>query len=169
MADPAPASEPILRILAGVPKIRVQRMPGAASPPAIFPAEANSATGTDPWTLWLGPSEWLIYGGTNVEALRQSIATLVVSGSHLATDVSEGLDVLELAGPESMAILATGCGLDLAGGAVPVGGCAQSHVHAVPVIVHRAPGKETWRLFVDRSLSRFLRDWLCSRHAVRHL
>ena len=153
------------------PKLRVQRMPGArVSAAATLPVTPNTAQGDSPWALWLGPAEWLLYaleGG--IEPLQHTVEDDVRAGSMVVAEVSQGFALIELSGAETLAVLATDCGLDLAGGAVPPGGCAQSHFHQVPFILHRPRGSEAWRLFIDRSVSRFLIDSLCSRHEVRHL
>lgn len=171
MDSPRPLDGMKLTERAGVPKLRVQRMPGASPAlAAALPATPNTAQGDGPWALWLGPAEWLIYaleGG--IEPLQRMVEPEVRAGAAVVAEVSEGLALIELSGAETLEVLATGCGLDLAGGAVPPGGCAQSHFHQVPLLLHRPAGSESWRLFVDRGLSRHLRDSLCSCHEVRHL
>jgi sarcosine oxidase subunit gamma len=155
---------------ASAPKLRVQRMPGArVSAAAILPVTPNTAQGDGPWTLWLGPAEWLIYtleGG--IEPLQRTVEQDVRAGSLVVAEVSQGLALIELSGAETLAVLATGCGLDLAGGGVPPGSCAQSHFHQVPFILHRPLGSDPWRLFVDRAFGRYLFDSLCSQHEIRH-
>jgi sarcosine oxidase, subunit gamma len=158
-------------------KLRVQAMPGGETTAALselLPAEPNTVRGTGPWTLWLGPKEWLIYSvGGAVEALTDALITIVQplmqAGSHVSADVSSGLTLLEISGSQAIDILATGCGLDLAGGAVPAGHCAQSHFGHVSITIHRPDGSDTLRLFADRSVARYLRDSLCLAHEVRHL
>jgi len=155
---------------ASAPKLRVQRMPGArVSAAATLPVTPNTVQGDSPWALWLGPAEWLIYaldGG--VEPLQRTVEHDVRAGSLVVAEVSQGLALIELSGAETLAVLATGCGLDLAGGAVPPGGCAQSHFHQVPFLLHRPGAGEPWRLFVDRAFGRYLFDSLCSQHEIRH-
>jgi sarcosine oxidase subunit gamma len=155
----------------GVAKLRVQRMPGAqpggASP---LPGTPNTAQGEGPWALWLGPAEWLVYSlAGGVEELQRLVEPEVRAGSLVLADVSQGLALIELSGPETLEVLATQCGLDLEGAAVPPGGCAQSHFHQVPILLHRPGSSEPWRVFVDRSLRQYLVDSLCSQHEVRHL
>ncbi|MGH8263175.1 MAG: sarcosine oxidase subunit gamma [Steroidobacteraceae bacterium] len=155
---------------AGGPKLRVQRMPGAQlSSAATLPVTPNTAQGSSSWALWLGPAEWLIYaleGG--IEPLQRTVEHDVRAGSLVVADVSQGLALIELSGAETLAVLATGCGLDLAGGGVPPGGCAQSHFHQVPLILHRPGADAPWRLLVDRAFGRYLVDSLCSQHEIRH-
>jgi sarcosine oxidase subunit gamma len=159
------------------PKLRVQAMPGAAASAALselLPAKPNTVRGSGPWTLWLGPQEWLMYSvGGAVDALADALATIVPplmqGGSHVCADVSSGLTLLEISGSHAIEMLATGCGLDLAGGAVRPGHCAQSHFGHISITIHRPDESNTLRLFVDRSLARYLRDSLCLAHEVRHL
>ena len=155
----------------GVPKLRVQRMPGAQLPAAAtLPATPNTAHGDDPWALWLGPGEWLLYslqGG--IEPLQNFVEADAQTQSVVTAEITQGLTLIELSGTETLAVLATGCGLDLSGGAVPAGACAQSQFHQVPFLLHRPGGSDAWRLFVDRALGRHLFDSLCWHHEIRHL
>lgn len=153
------------------PKLRIQRMPGTVPPEGgALPRDPNSTHGEGPWVLWLGPAEWLSYTlDGSVTSLRARVDPWVRSGSHVATDVTSGLALIELSGPRAVDLLATDCGLDLEGGAVPPARCAQSHFQQVPITLHRPGAGDPWRLFVDRALSQFLCDSLCSRHEVRNL
>lgn len=153
------------------PKLRIQRMPGAGPQEGgILPREPNSARGEGPWVLWLSPTEWLSYAlEGSVTSLHALVDPWVRSGSHVVADVTNGLTLIELSGPRAVDLLATDCGLDLEGGAVPPGRCAQSHFHQVPITLHHPGAGDPWRMFVDRALSRFLCDSLCSRHEVWNL
>jgi len=153
-----------------IPKLRVQRMPGVADRAEGLPAEPNTVRGADPWALWLAPAEWLVYAFADTRAsLIEMVDPWVRTGSHVCADVSSGLSLLELSGPNAIELLAAGCGLDLEGDAVPQSRCAQTLFHQVPLILHRPGGAELWRLIVDRSVSAFLCDSLCSAHEVRSL
>lgn len=161
----------LLEVRPLAPKLRVQRMPGSAAPEGTeLPTQPNSTLGTGPWTLWLGPTEWLCYALEGTQAtLRALVDPWVRDGSHVVADLMHGLTLIELSGPQVVDVLSSGCGLDFEGGAVSEGQCAQSHFHQVPIVLHRPAAGDLWRVFVDRSLSGFFRDSLCSRHEVRHL
>jgi sarcosine oxidase subunit gamma len=153
------------------PKLRIQRMPGTApSEGGALPRDPNSTRGEGPWVLWLSPNEWLAYAVEGpVASLHALVEPGVRSGSHVIADVTSGLTLIELSGPRAVDLVATDCGLDLEGGAVPPARCAQSHFQQVPITLHRPSAGDPWRLFVDRALSQFLCDSLCSRHEVRNL
>lgn len=166
MADSPAIAVTTLRELALAPKLLVQCMPKAAACIAL-PVHPNTVRGSGPWSLWLGPAEWLVYADSG--AADSLGRTLELPASHLATDVSSGLTALELAGPGAAEVLTAGCGLDIAGTALPANSCAQTHYHHVSIILHHPEGDDRWRLFVDRSLARYLRDSLSSQHEIRHL
>ncbi len=166
MADSPAIAATTLRELALAPKLLVQCMPKAAACSAL-PVHPNSVRGSGPWSLWLGPEEWLVYGDSG--AADSLGRTLELPASHLTTDVSSGLTALELAGPGAAEVLTAGCGLDIAGTALAANRCAQTHYHHVSIILHRPAGDNRWRLFADRSLGRYLRDSLGSQHEIRHL
>ncbi|HZF15291.1 MAG TPA: sarcosine oxidase subunit gamma family protein [Steroidobacteraceae bacterium] len=171
MADSTAAKDAFLAVRMNLPKLRVQRLPGTPGAlPAVLPVTPNSVTGHGPWVLWLGPSDWLIYA---LDGESSDLARLVDAGVRggdvVVTDVGNSLVMLELAGPSAVKLLESGCGLDLSGGAVAAGACAQSLFQEIPILLHRPAPGDAWRVFVDRSLSRHLGDSLCSRHEIRHL
>jgi heterotetrameric sarcosine oxidase gamma subunit len=126
-----------------------------------FPRNPNTAIGADPWTLWLGPREWLIYSvEQTLDNIEEILADDVAAGALLCTDTSSGLALLELAGPGACEALSAGCGLDFEGDAVGAGACAQTQFFHVPLIIHRPDAAPLWRLLVDRSLARWTRDAL---------
>mgnify|MGYP001316258491 CR=1 FL=1 len=99
-----------------IPKLRVQRMPGAVNRGDGLPAQPNTVVGAGPWTMWLAPAEWLIYALDGSRASLMEMADpWVRSGSHVCADVTSGLSPLELSGPGAVELLAAGCGLDLEG------------------------------------------------------
>lgn len=166
MANSPAIAATTLRELALAPKLLVQCMPKATACAAL-PVHPNTVRGSGPWSLWLGPEEWLVYAdGGAADSLER---ILELPASHLATDISSGLTALELAGPGAVEVLTAGCGLDLAGTALCANSCAQTHYHHVSIILHHPDGDDRWRLFVDRSLARYLRDSLGSQHEIRHL
>jgi sarcosine oxidase subunit gamma len=166
MTDIPAMAATTLKELAFAPKLLVQCRPKAAACIAL-PVNPNTVCGSGPWSLWLGPQEWLVYADSG--AADSLSRTLELPASHLATDVSSGLTALELAGPGAGEVLTAGCGLDIAGTALCANSCAQTHYHHVSIILHHPEGDDRWRLFVDRSLTRYLRDSLSSQHEIRHL
>lgn len=146
--------------LAPVAKLRVQAMPGTratALASAQLPQTPNTVHGAHPWTLWLGPREWLVYGmAASVAELESRFAADIAAGTLVCADTSSGLTLLELEGPRSVEMLSAGSGLDFEGGALAAGACAQTQLFQIPLIIHRPDARLLWRLFVDRSLVRWV-------------
>lgn len=166
MANAVATATTTLRELPLAPKLLVQRMPKAIASNAL-PSQPNTARGQGPWLLWLGPREWLAYADN---AAADSLGrALELPALHLVTDVSNGLTAFELAGPGATEVLTAGCGLDIAGSALPATSCAQTHYHHVSIVLHRPDTGDRWRLFVDRSLARYLRDSLGAQYEIWHL
>jgi heterotetrameric sarcosine oxidase gamma subunit len=159
MASGAPAPGFTLTEPASVAKLRLQAMPGSAATPPSAPA-----SGSGSWMLSLAPRDWLAYGpAVTVTELEQVFAADIAAGAVVRADVSSALTLLELEGPQSMEILAAGCGLDFAGGAVPPGGCVQTQLFQLAVVIHRPERRLLWRLFVDRSVAKWLRAAMTSQ------
>lgn len=110
--------------------------------------------------LWLGPDEWLVVGtpGT-VETTVAEFEAALAGSHHAVVDVSANRAVLELRGEGRLALLASGCSLDLdpRGGWMP-GVCAQTLFARAPVILQELEGAT--RLFVRPSLAVYVADRL---------
>ena len=155
------------------PKLRLQSVPGATrylASSRSLPIEPNSVCGAGPWTLWLGPAEWLIYAlEGSASSLAPNDGSWDQSGHCVSVEITSALTLLELSGPGAVELLAGDCGLDLEGGAIAPEHCAQTAFHHVPLMLHRPGAGDLWRLFVDRSLSRFFCDSLSSLNEIRTL
>ena len=96
--------------------------------------------------LWLGPDEWLLLrdAGAPAPCLPDGVAGSIVDISHRQV-------AIEIAGPRAEEILSSGCPLDLAPGAFPVGMCTRTLFHKAEVVLWRiAPDRfhlEVWRSF----------------------
>lgn len=155
-----------LREIAGISKLRVQAMRGhpptaAGGGNGLLPEIPNTALGDDPCVLWRAPGDWLACSPT-LSAAQLATLLLAAHGDAplVVTDVSSASVVLELTGPRVLDVLARDCSLDLEGDAVPVAGCAQTVIAQVGVLIHRPPGREGWRLMVERSVAVHLWNWL---------
>lgn len=155
-----------LRELQGVAKVRVQsRQRRAVSAPMAdamrLPMAACTSIGTDPVALWRAPGDWLVYSITqSAEALLQGLCDVSASPSFWLADVSSASVVLELSGARTLDVLMRECTLDLEGGAIQPGGCAQCEFAQVTVMIHRPRDTEAWRLFVERSVAVHVWDGL---------
>jgi sarcosine oxidase subunit gamma len=115
-----------------------------------LPAAPNTwSTRGDADALWLGPDEWLLVGTVETEGLAAADATVDVSAKRV---------LLELIGSERLELLAASCGLDLDPRVWQPGGCAQTLVGRIPVLLQEREGAT--RVFVRPSFARALVDWL---------
>ena len=104
-----------------------------------LPVEANTCTKNDAATLyWLGPNEWLMH--CQVADTENKISNLktVLSGLHSAVvEVTDYYTVLRLDGPDSPALLAKACPLDLHPDRFANGACAQTRFGQASILLHK--------------------------------
>lgn len=111
--------------------------------------EPGRAGGT-PLVLWLGPGERLIETH-DPGAVAEALAATCGDHVHQLHDVGDGLNMVELAGPNAQEMLAHRCRIDLDPHRFPPGACARTLFARMPVILHR-PEANRFRLFFARSL-----------------
>ena len=100
--------------------------------------------------LWLGPDEWLLLRPAGLPAPELPAGT---TGS--VVDVSHRQVAILVAGPGAEEILASGCPLDLALPAFPVGMCTRTLFHKAEIVLWRT-APDTFHLEVWRSFSRYV-------------
>jgi sarcosine oxidase subunit gamma len=127
---------------------------------AIPAAACRAAAEGESAALWLGPDEWLLISAEQraeetAAALRAALAGL----AHSLVDVSHRQVALELSGPEAPALLASGCPLDLAPEAFPVGMCTRTLLGKAEIVLWRT-GAEAFRLEVWRSFAPYVSAFL---------
>jgi sarcosine oxidase, subunit gamma len=103
--------------------------------------------------LWLGPDEQLLIGpDADGPALAQRIESAMRSLPHALVDVSHRQCALELRGPLAAAMLNTGCPLDLALDAAPIGFCTRTVFAKAEIVLWRRADScfqlQTWRSFL---------------------
>lgn len=110
--------------------------------------------------LWLGPEEWLLLASPAAESRIARLAEKLAGSTCSLVDVSHRQVALIVEGGEAETILASGCPLDLALPAFPVGMCTRTLFHKAEIVLWRtAPDRfhiEVWRSFapyVDALLS----------------
>ncbi|HLG52634.1 MAG TPA: sarcosine oxidase subunit gamma family protein [Steroidobacteraceae bacterium] len=126
----------------------------------MLPQQPNSWAGTDPVICRIAPDAWLL------QSRRDSASDLIAATRSKSealfcavTDLSDALVTLELEGPDSYALLARGCGLDLSPAAFGARACARTRLAQCAVLVrHAAPARI--ELIVDRSLAQYVHGWL---------
>jgi heterotetrameric sarcosine oxidase gamma subunit len=90
-----------------------------------------------------------------ISGIESGLANLL----HAATDASSALACFNLKGPAARTVLGMGCGLDLHREVFQAGHCARTRFANVAVIIV-AVGDDEFDLYVDRSVSKYLNDWL---------
>jgi sarcosine oxidase, subunit gamma len=112
-------------------------------------------------TLWLGPDEWLVTAPENAAPDLLGRLTRALAGRHASvTDLSASRAIIEIAGTHARTLLEKGCGLDLHPRAFGPGQCAQTVFAKLPVIIDQLSTSPVYRLFVRRSASLWLTEWL---------
>jgi sarcosine oxidase, subunit gamma len=109
----------------------------------------TSASTGNRTALWLGPDEWLVFGGREED----------YPDAWAAVDVSASRVCFELSGEGAVDVLARGCALDLHPSVFPPGSCAQTLLARAQVILYR-PSEHVFRLLVRPSYADYLRAWL---------
>lgn len=127
-----------------------------------LPGEPNTvAEGNNIAALWLGPAEWLLVGPAGAEkAINEALVEGLEGASVGIVDVTEGRTVIRIAGPMARDVLSMGCPLDLHPRVFGAGRCAQSFIVRSTVILHQVDDAPTFDVFVERSQSDYLFQWL---------
>jgi sarcosine oxidase gamma subunit len=107
---------------------------------------ANTLEGTDPLAIWLAPGRRLVVAEAQAAAPE----------GDFVSDVSDGLVVIDLVGPQAWDILAMASSLDPV--AVAPGRVAQVLFAGIKAIVYQRD--TALRLHVERPLAPWLLDWL---------
>ncbi|MBU06044.1 MAG: sarcosine oxidase subunit gamma family protein [Gammaproteobacteria bacterium] len=114
----------------------------------------------DPKIHWLGPDHWLFASDTKTaKDIIDHIDMTLSDQLYAAMDMSSSTACFSLEGPAARRVLSMGCGLDLHPGAFISGHCTRTHFANVTLFIVALEG-EKFNLYVDRSLARYLRDWL---------
>ena len=138
------------RSLSDVASIRIFGTP--------LPSNPNHCAGEDPIVWWLTPESWLLVssqrdGAGLTAAARGACGTRVAS----ATDVSDSLVGLEIAGGAARELLRRGTGVDFSAESLIPGQCTRTRFAQLPVLL-RPVAAERFELLVDRGPA----EWLCS-------
>lgn len=109
--------------------------------------------------LCLSDSEWLVLSGAAKpltkplnDALNRQVAAVI--------DVSSAWTLVEVAGANAEALLASGCSLDLHESNFPIGRCARGLISHVEIVIYRRESGDGYHILVDRSLAADLWNWL---------
>ncbi|MGN6818058.1 MAG: sarcosine oxidase subunit gamma [Sphingomonas sp.] len=117
-----------------------------------LPREAcRSSTGGGLIALWLGPDEWLILKSSPSDDWFGELGYSLEGVTCSLVDVSHRQVAFSIHGAAAERILASGCALDLAPAAFPVGTCTRTMFAKAEIVLWRtAPDNfhlEVWRSF----------------------
>ena len=123
-------------------------------------ASPQSADGSDPRSLWIGPDRWLIVSSSmSAESLVKKCEESLGDILHNAVDNSAGLAVFRLTGTGARNLLAAGCGIDLRDEKFQVGNCCRTRFAQIAAVI-TADAPEQFDIYVDRSYENYLGAWL---------
>ena len=110
---------------------------------------------------WLGPDEWLLV--TTDEMKNETL--LKLNGSlksyHVQVlDISDAKAVIGLTGKDARDLLMKGCPVDLHEREFHSGCSTRTLLGKVEVIIHQVSDRPEYDIYVHRSFSEFLWDWL---------
>lgn len=111
------------------------------------------------YCLCLSDSEWLVLSGGD-ELLEKRLNDALNRQVAAVIDVSSAWTIVEVAGANAEALLASGCSLDLHESNFPVGQCARGLISHVGVVIYRREAGDGYHILVDRSLAADLWNWL---------
>ena len=142
-------------------RLRVRPSGADAAGEALqLPQQALQWRGKDPMAYWLGPDQWLLTSDTkSVEDILRHIDATLSGQLYAATDMSSSNVCFALRGPAARRVLAMGCGIDVHGSAFTTGHCTRTHFANVLLFIVVVED-DNFNLYVDRSLARYLRNWL---------
>ena len=125
-----------------------------------LPGRVGLVHAGQPRVLCLGPGEWWLVHGDGRQAHHSASATSTVEDGWVLTDLSAGESVLGLSGPNVRRVLSRGCSLDLDVNVFPANRCARTRFAQISVVMDFIQSPDRFELYVARSLSAYLFDWL---------
>jgi sarcosine oxidase, subunit gamma len=106
--------------------------------------------------LWMGPDEWLLRAGESEAAMVGAALDAALGGlPHSLVDVSHRQIACSVSGPAAVALLSSGCPLDLDLRAFPVDMCTRTMLAKAEVVLWRT-GAEAFHLEVWRSFAAYV-------------
>ena len=122
------------------------------------PIAMNAWLGEDPVIGRIAPDAWFLSSSLlGAAELIDAVRTACGKRRFTVTDLSDANVAIAVEGPQSLDILVRGCAIDFAGFAENA--CTRTRFAQVPIVLRRF-GNERFELLVDRSLARYLFDWL---------
>ena len=145
-----------VRSHAGTNPTPLEKLLGTALPQGPQEKVNNEAA-----LYWLGPNDWLLVDpAPDIDSIAGALREAADGATYVLTDVSDAWSIIGISGDDAPARLAEGCSVDLDDNEFPVGRYALTRLQHLPVIIHRLDDTPRFRILVERSVARFLRDWL---------
>jgi sarcosine oxidase subunit gamma len=121
--------------------------------------QPNRKSGGDPYAVWLAPDKrLLVCESGDRHALHRDLAVAFSDRFAAASDVTDGLAMLDLRGERLPDLLAWACALDLDPRRFAADQSARTLFADLPVLLYRRGGGV--RLHVDRGVAGHLWTWL---------
>jgi heterotetrameric sarcosine oxidase gamma subunit len=125
-----------------------------------MPVMMNTWTGDDPVFSRVAPDTRLVESALHAATdLLPAVRAGCGRRSFAVTDVSDAFVTLAIEGAGASALLARGCGLDLAVEAFGNAACSRTRFAQLPVVLRRVTS-EKFECIVDRPAAQWLYDWL---------
>lgn len=121
----------------------------------------NRRTGADPYAIWLAPDKRLLVSeAADRKEILHALAVALSGRFAGASDVTDGLVVLELGGGRVADLMAMACALDLDPRGFGADHSARTLFADIPVILYRWGNAGGYRLHADAGLIGHLWSWL---------
>jgi sarcosine oxidase subunit gamma len=125
-----------------------------------LPSEPLQSSVSDPAALWISPDQWLLVGEhLSADEIIAMCRARLAEMLHAATDSSDALASFVIEGADARNLLAMGSGVDFHRSVFAPGKCVRTRIAKLAVVV-RAVGEQLFEVFVDRSASRYFREYL---------
>lgn len=143
-----------VRPRAGVDKSRLESLLGT-----VLPENPQEKVNNESTAYWLGPNDWLLVDpAPDANRVADALREATDGATYALTDVSDAWSIIDISGDDAPSKLAEGCSVDFQDAAFPTGRYALTRLQHLSVIIHRLD--DSFRILVDRSVARFMRDWL---------
>lgn len=111
--------------------------------------------------FWLSPNEWLFVLPRQATAeLRIKLADIAGNSLFSITDLSDQFEVIEMSGKGTLDLLAEGCSVGIRTDNCKVGEYWNTRLGRFPVLLHKFNDSPAFGIYIDRSLSLQLWQWL---------
>jgi sarcosine oxidase subunit gamma len=159
----------VLKAVNDIRKLRVQSRPDAGINPARFesltgivlPTGSREKTDHDRTIYWLAPNDWLLVNPTaDADDIKSALRDSASGSTTIVTDVTDAWSIIDISCEGAIAKLAEGCSVEFHDEVFPSGRYALTRLQHLSVIIHRLDNTPRFRILVDRSVARFLWDWL---------